>query len=420
MPLNSFDATGNLVKLLSGWPQESLAQVYSTVTPMHNKLVGRDYLFAGKDRRCGYFFEHVKRSALASSVRLAEPDVASRERKFTRMVAAIGGKLMWAGLWELIFVPRLSPSFKSWLRSFSPEVIYFVGSGLTYMQLCLDIQEYVGVPICLHIQDDWIDTLYARSGFRWLLQPRMNRAFQTMLQRSCARFVIGTAMQKEYEARYGVSFDVLGNIDDSFRYTTAAPERLSETGVLSIVYSGAIGDGRWRLLVDMAQACQFLAVRGTAAKLHVFTNHPPAEAVAALRNNEFVQLHQGVPNDRVPGVLTGADVLFLPESFDEDRRAYLKFSVSTKAHLYMMAQRPIVVNGARGSGVVEYAREGQWGIVIDGRSPAALADALVKIASNDVLIQQTLANGRRIAAEHHEGDVQRKRFHRSLVGKLAV
>lgn len=50
-------------------------------------------------------------------------------------------------------------------------------------------------------------------------------------------------------------------------------------------------------------------------------------------------------HDQLPAVLAGCDVLFLPGHFDTAYQNAIQLSLSSKAHLYMMSGRPILVYG---------------------------------------------------------------------------
>ena len=122
-----------------------------------------------------------------------------------------------------------------------------------------------------------------------------------------------------------------------------------------------------------------------------------------------------MPDSEVPALLASADILFLPESFDAGIRSYTKFSVSTKAHLYMMSGRVSLVNGPPEIGTVEYAKRAGWGYVVDEQSVEALADAVEKIATGAELRRALICSSRHTIQKNHSDIAVREQLRTDLL-----
>jgi len=84
--------------------------------------------------------------------------------------------------------------------------------------------------------------------------------------------------------------------------------------------------------------------------------------------------------------------------------------ISSKAHLFMFAQKPIVVYSAPNTGIVRYAREGKWAVVVDRRDPKYLADIFMKLLFDEKERFALIKNARDIADRNHNLSTIQARF----------
>lgn len=118
-------------------------------------------------------------------------------------------------------------------------------------------------------------------------------------------------------------------------------------------------------------------------------------------------------------VLKGADILFLPERFDETAQG-IALSVSSKAHLFMFSEKPIVVYSSPVTGIARYAKEGGWAEVVDSRNVSRLTGALEKLITDEAEQKRLMTQARSTAIKNHELTTIQSTFLRLLqnaVGK---
>jgi hypothetical protein len=216
-------------------------------------------------------------------------------------------------------------------------------------------------------------------------------------------------MRNEYKARYGLDFVSMLNCDEIGRYLEASPHRSEPAGVVSIVYSGSIGNGRWKSLIDVCEAVQTLRHTGIDVHIMAYVFDIPPDISAALRSFERVlTVADSLRNSDVPCTLKGADILLLLESFDEQDRKAVRLSIATKAHLYMMAQRPILVYGPSDAGVVRYAQRDGWAHV--STSKLALEKVMRSLAFDVEKPDEVIAMATEVALKNHNAASVRRRF----------
>lgn len=405
-PVNTFDSTGTIRMMFRNWGDAEIAQIYSTQMDIPVRFCQREYCFGAGDRRFGWLFHFVKRSPLAASVRFAGSGLLRRESDSTSgsraLLSKLGKKLIDSGLWELIFLPKPSRALLQWVREFDPEVIYFRGTDMSYTRLALKLHKTFGTPLCVHMVDDWTPTLYNTSPVRSLMQWFIEVVVREICEVAQWRFALGERMANELSARYGLDFQVLMNCDDPSRFSFVRHPVEQKRESVVIVYSGGLGMGRWKGILELAEACRRLVFQGIEVTIDVYSYEIPIEAGPKFRANPRIRFKGALPDEEVPRTFSNADILFLPESFEKSEVDYLRCSISTKAHLYMMSGRPILVYGPPVAGVVDYARSGGWGWVVDRQSVHDLEAAVTTLATGNNILSEMLENARLLVAKHHD------------------
>lgn len=407
-----------LGKWFAEWPRSSLAQVFSGGPRDLPGLAGSEYQFGPRDRRGGRLFGALKMSPLGMAAR---PKTTSRAAEphgrlfqaLRRLGHRASEALVETGVWELAFAPRLSDEFVHWVRRFAPDVVFAIPSDYTFTRLALELQGTLGLPVAIYMPDDFP---WRGWAFRALVWRRLQVAFSKLATGARARFGTGPVMATEYLQRYGLRFEPLMSCDEAARFRDALPERVAPEDSVSIVYAGGLGHGRWRSLRDADAAAERLSHEGMRVRIEAFTPYLSPSVQLELSTCRHLALHDAVSDARVPAILRGADILLLAEGFDRRSLQEVRLSIASKSHLYMMSQRATLVYGPAGAGVVEYARQSGWGLVVDVPSIAELAAAIRRLMVDRALRERLVERGRTTAEENHEAG--RVRAH--LRGVLAA
>lgn len=397
-----------------GWPPEHIAELYSGGPEPEEPLSGRRYRLGPTDRRFGRLFGRLKGSALGVAAFSSQenPPPSPQASLRQRLRYGLSRLLVQSGVWELIFKVRLSAELRRFVQDFQPNVALCFGFDLSFMWLPLLLRRQLGLPYVVMIYDDWPSTLYAGHPLSFLMRPLVHRTFRQFVQRAAARLVFAETMQRAYQEKYQADFAVLRQCADSTVYREATPRRVGPENAYSIVYSGTLGHRRWEAILDMAEVLRRCAEEGLRAHLTVFA--PPWDHLPELQQLPHVSLAPLPAPPETPGIFKGADVLFLPESFDPQEARAIRYSISTKAHLYMMSERPILLYGPPEAGVVDYGLREGWAYVVSRRDKQALYEAVRALLSDERLRSQLVARGRQVVAQHHEAAVVREAFRQAL------
>jgi hypothetical protein len=422
--LNQADQHGvSLRSWFTEWPRERLAQLYSSADLGHEKFCGYTFQIGPAERRWGRLFFKLKQSSLGESSRpvsLPETpietviDVLKPVNHLALMRSRLSLTLVRSGLWEILFPPRLSHRLERWVKEFNPQAIYCQGYSLAFAWLPVMLWRRFQIPVCFQTGDDWPDYLYKDSAVAWLVRPVVQRAVYDLLASATVRFANGDRMATEYQARYGCSFIPVMMGDSFERFRETQSRRVSPTDEISVVYTGNLGQGRWQSLVDLCAAGDLLRSEGYCVRITGFASTVPAEAVNILKRIADLQILPPPAHELVPAFLKGANILFLPETFDVEKAAEIRLSISTKAHLYMMSERPILVYGSSITGIVDYAKRDGWALVVDERNIHRLAEALRRLIIDIDLQKSLIKRGTEVARQNHDEVVIRRRFLTSL------
>lgn len=357
-------------KWFSRWPRDRVAQLFTGARATGDPLFSNEYQIGAPERRFGGLFYKAKAPALRAVTPKSASDSAAGSSPLSLGRAAYQ-LLFNSGLWEFVFHPRLSPQLLNWIERFKPEVLYVQPADIGIAHLATKLARHLQIPMVVQMSDDFPQRLYPYRPMTWCVDAIFKRLFRR------ARFLLGTGptMQDEYLRRYGLQFLPLMIADSPSRFDEASAKQLANNHKRVIIYSGGLGHFRWEGLVDVHTAMKRLEEEGIHTELHVFTSNAPAD-LGELLGSSSVVFHKPPLDSEIPSIFKGADMLLLPESFRQESLEKIRLSISTKAHLYMMARRPTLVYGPRGAGVVEYALRDQWAYTLTSRNVEQLSQVM--------------------------------------------
>lgn len=397
------DDPGNmLIRTQFGdWPKDNLAQIHAAAdTPGHGEFCGRYYRLDATDRALGGLFLRL-RGGVFDMVAMdtvqgqthARPSGAPG-RWIKALKKRLGDWLINSGLWELIFRVRLSGSMAKFVEEFKPDLIYCQGYSLGFATLPLLIGKRFSIPICFQTTDDWPSYTYRGFPMGWLLRRRARQ----LVTAAKVRMAFGEKMRAKYEGRYGVRFEATYHLDDPHRFPR-------DTGIaaenIRIVYTGSIGLRRYEGIQDLLAVVRTLDDCIRPLKILIYCTGLPKDTPHELYDAPEVEFLPLPSHDELPRILASASVLFLPESFTVAAEQ-IEYAISSKAHLYMMSCRPILVYGPVSCGTVEYSLREGWGLAVEERSAAKLKDALVEILAGGGRIQQLQRNAEACIQRNHD------------------
>ena len=178
----------------------------------------------------------------------------------------------------------------------------------------------------------------------------------------------------------------------------------------SIVYAGGLAYGRWVSIVELCEAVRMLKNNGLNAMVTVFASGIPKEAMNKLQEIDNLQIHPAPSHEELPSYLKGADILYLPETFNAEIANSFRLSISTKAHLYMMSERPVLVYSPPATGIMNYAITDHWAFTVQEQNVIKLSQGLLKLFTDPVHCKKLIDTGLEVVARNHDEKKIRARF----------
>jgi glycosyltransferase involved in cell wall biosynthesis len=412
--IKSEDSFNLLIRMqFDGWPKESMAQIHATAEPEgKGEFCSKYYQLKSCDRTFGAFFFKVRGRVfnLASINNIKEKNSIKTSGTVTRLVTMIkkklGDCLIESGLWEVIFYVRISQSMSRFIEDYKPQLIYCQGSLLGFVILPMLIADKYKIPICIQIVDDWPHARYRNSPVSFLIRHKA----KALINRSKIRLAFGEKMQKEYENRYGVKFDITHHLDNQDRFKINV-ENTKKT--YKIVYTGSLSLRRYEAIQDLLSAIRQMGDLSVIIEIHIYSPGIPKDMPIELLQSSEVKFYPLPSHVQLPSVLSEATLLFLPESFSHNRQM-IEYSVSTKAHLYMMSNRTILVYGPSYSGTVDYAIREGWAMVVSERNVVLLKEVVKEIIIGSERVKKIIDKANVCIQRNHSISTGKQKFRKYL------
>ena len=322
----------------------------------------------------------------------------------------LGGRL--PSPWEAFKLHLFSPSSfrttRRWLRDLDPEVVVVWNLYMASMAPLLAARRS-GLPVVVHVCDKWL--YHGLHDLRPLLRPvvRWKRAALT-LARHCVQpwlrllarprrvIAISHFMKRTYvEAGFAAdTIDVI-HLGIPTRDFAAAPRRARQTGdPLKLLFVGSLWEGKGPQTA--VRALGRLRRAGTRAHLDVcgegtahFTDFLRG-VIAEEGVTSDVTLHGRVDRDQVRGLCQSRDVLVFPSQWDEPFAAVPVEAMSTG----------MAVVATTAGGTPEAIVDGETGLLVPPGDPAALAQALGRLAQDDGLRLRLGTRAAQVAREQFD------------------
>lgn len=382
--VKAYDPQNMLIRTQFGeWPKERLAQIHATGDASgYGTFLNSYYCLDEKDRVFGCVFKRMR----GGIYDMTSPDPISKKNEKKNYInynisiikKKIADIIIRSGLWELIFRVRMSTAMSNFIKDFNPDLIYCQGYSLGFSTLPVLIAAKFNIPICYQTTDDWPSYTYNNPLMSWIL----NRSVAKLVSIAKVRLAFGEKMRSIYEERYNVSFDVTYHLDDTERFKINISE--SNIDKIKIVYTGSLALKRYEAILDILSAIKNIDLD---IEIDIYTSGLPKDIPRLIMEAQEISIYALPKHSDLPKILSKATILFLPESFTVPK-SYIGCSISSKAHLYMMSNKPIIVYGPSYSGTVSYAKEKGWATVVDKKNINDLKASVLSTLFNEELIKK--------------------------------
>lgn len=255
-------------------------------------------------------------------------------------------EMLWAGKWR-------SKGLISWLDSYSPTAIFFVGGDCLFAyDICKYIAKRYNAKTSLYITDDYIMPRTKDSLVGKLRKRKIKKRIRKCLGYAQSFFTVSDMMRREYKDVFGRDSSVIVNLSGSLR----APAPKKDDGTYTLMYAGSLYYGRDGVLGKLSGAIsEYNKTHEKKARLDVYTNSEPDEDTRKKFIVEGASRYCGsLDRDGLARELNASDVLVFAESFEKGFMEKTKYSLSTKVPEYLSVGKPILAIGPQGIGSMDY------------------------------------------------------------------
>ena len=406
--MSEFSGTGVFLRMLfTGWPAARLACISSSgLTPdwtrCHHYYRTGDQEFRLRPplswiapaRNSGPVPSPILRPESSNSV--------PRTNKLARHLAR--------HLWHNVIRPsggdalyQVAPSAQllAWIRGINPEIIYGQCADLASVRFLRRIQQALGLPLVLHLMDDWAGTLYQTMSPSRFLRSRYQSEFAEVIQSAAVVLGICREMAEVYEQRYHRPVLWLHNPVDLEAYRPFTRSQWSPGKPFRLRYGGRVGWAIRNSLVDISKTVSSLHQKGFEISFDVTTSNQD-QLPGICRKLPGVSVCSPCPLAELPRLQAEADVLIVCYDFDAESMRLARYSMPGKMAECMASGTPILVYGPAGLPVVEYAKRLKWGYVVDTPDPVKLSSAVQKLFESAALRERLGQTALRVASERHD------------------
>lgn len=229
------------------------------------------------------------------------------------------------------------------LDEFKPEIIYTCAGSIRIMKAVNNISKHYGIPVVIHLMDDWPNTIYDTSlllkPFRWLALKEL----RVLYSRTQVNYAISEGLGEKYTAMYHKKHIALMNPADIYPIDTDEAVPYCEDQSVKFLYAGSLSLNRDKSLLEIAASLFDLRKRGFANHFDIYVSKTLINDYNINRFSQYgVHLHPYVSPAKVYELYAKYDVLVYTESFDKSNIDFTSYSLSTKVPEYLASKRPIL------------------------------------------------------------------------------
>lgn len=343
------------------WPEENIAQIITGQFNIskNDSLNKNAFILNNDDIKVMRHLFKINRTPANTSVDKNHSTIAKRESFKGKIKSSIKRILIST---TNFFKYETSPELMSFIKNFSPDIIYYLPSGYRVMKLVNDISNKLNIKYVLHFMDDWQSTIYDSPDTR-LHEKLMCNYIKKSISNASACLCISDYMSREYEKRYNIDkCYTLMNSVDRYYGDNSLPNN-NKNVRLRIVYFGRISDQRALIIKQVHNSL-------------VMNHFPPFDLVIYTSKamwEDYKTLYADCPNIQFGGFLSreevfehmlNSDILLHVESFDAKIRKFTRFSMSTKIPEYLSTGKIILAVGPPEIASIKYLEENEAAITI--------------------------------------------------------
>jgi len=311
---------------------------------------------------------------------------------------------------------KITPLLDDWITSYNPEVIYTFLNHYEQFQLVLDLHEKYKIPFIVHPADDHIKLMPPKGLFFYYWRYKMNLKFETLLRKASVRLSICDYMSQIYKQRYQLEFFAYHNPIEPEKWLPYSRNNWENNEPFKILYAGRYGFDNASLLHLLSQVIEEMNNEGFNVQLDIrFGAFSDEAGIDTFKKYKNTTLKEYVPHTKMSSVIPKYNLLYFPLGFDNKTKKIYNVSMSTKISEYMISGTPILVHAPKNTAYFQYAKEGQWGYLLNTDKKNDLRKALMELIQDEKLRAKLGSKAKEMAIKNHDAKIIRDNFRLEFV-----
>lgn len=400
-PITDYNSMGKtFLGMFSAFSEEDLCQFYIYPTLPNVKVCKsyyritdcealRSIFFRGNSGRCisDDEIKHVNTLYESdNSSKIYRDKVSYRELKiFVR-----------DAIWKLATIKNSRLSV--WLAEEKPSVIFAApGASGFFYKLILCIAKKLNIPIVTYVCDDFYFSSRSKKGLLQRMYAHyIRKKIKKLLEASSRVITISEELAQDYTIEFGCQCTV---ISTGANLKKAHSSICGDGKIMS--YFGNLQLGRYLSLAEVAKAVDLYNLKqGSSVVLNIYTADCSPCVLEAFKGIMCVNFCGFLPADRMYAEMNRASVLLHIESFDNENRERVKYSVSTKIADSLASGICVLAYGPEGLSSIEYLRRN--GCAFVANNEAELESELAECLGNPAARINKATKALDVATQNHD------------------
>ncbi len=399
---NVFCKNSNMGKTLSAYFAdfgiENIAQFYvhsevpndDSVCTNYYRVTDGEVLRSILKRKSGKVFHKEDIDTTLNNTRTdtgATANIYQKSRKRTPFIY-FARNLIWSvGKWN-------TKKLKEWVDKFSPEAVFLASGDYAFIyKIALKIAKRKNIPLYVSCMDDfYFHNRNENSLSGKVVYSCFMRQVRKTMKYASGIFAICDKMSEDYSKLFGVPCYTLhtgSEIEKPFE-----SERKNK-----ISYIGNLSYKRFEQIIDLGRALLKVEVKNKPEFIDLYTTEKRPEILKDLTKENGINFCGAIGPEEVKKVISESMLLVHTESFDEDTKKRVAYSVSTKIADSVSSGSCLLAYGPKGIASIDYLAKNNAAFCINSKEE--LVQKLEEIISNEALRQDIVKNQLELAKKNH-------------------
>lgn len=304
--------------------------------------------------------------------------------------------LMWRlGNWK-------SKELFDWIEKFNPTAIFFApGYSLFAYNITLFISKKYEIPIVTYFSDDYYnENVKTMSPIYWLRKPIFKKKVEKIVNESNKLVFISNSMEKEYAK----TFEIVGQtIMTPYNQKYEKNITLDYKKTIRISYIGNVLLGRWKVLMQVAQAVTNINSNGKKIIFEIYSNNADDAIIKALNINDKSYYKGTLSPTAVKDKINKSDILLHVESFEHKNIEKTRHSISTKIADLLASNRTILAIGPEGIASIDYLKKNEAAYIIQRED--LIQEKIIEYILKNEINKEIINNAYELALKNHDINV---------------